>query len=196
MSAEGGAFRTPPEIITFFTKPGGHSLILRGNAGTGKTTFALQTIEDLSAIEKSYYLSTRVSDASLFTQFPWLREKVNRGETTPRALAAEDATKNGGPSPPTRAGLASLKGIGGTAGGPTRISVSIGRDLSELEAIYKTLETKRETKSLIVIDSIDALAQKYGESCANLILAIQSDVVEGYGANVLFVLESSDPQLD
>ena len=68
--------KIPIEVYQFFTNPGGHSLIVRGNAGTGKTTFALQTIEELSAIEKSFYHSTRVSDMSLLTQFGWLKDKM------------------------------------------------------------------------------------------------------------------------
>src|SRR5512137_398021 len=70
----------PKEIVTFLSSPGGHSLILRGMAGTGKTTLALQTIEELAAVQQSYYMSTRVSDQSLFSQFPWLLEKVREGE--------------------------------------------------------------------------------------------------------------------
>src|SRR5512137_3122430 len=70
----------PKEIVTFLCSPGGHSLILRGTAGTGKTTLALQMIEELAAVQQSYYMSTRVSDQSLFNQFPWLLNKVKEGE--------------------------------------------------------------------------------------------------------------------
>src|SRR3970282_968745 len=38
--------RLPLEIIEFFNQPGGHSLIVKGPAGTGKTTFALQPTEE------------------------------------------------------------------------------------------------------------------------------------------------------
>ena len=51
-------------------------MILRGNAGVGKTTFALQAIEEINEIDNSFYFSTRVSDALLLTQFPWLAKKV------------------------------------------------------------------------------------------------------------------------
>ncbi|MDH7508275.1 MAG: gas vesicle protein GvpD [Methanomassiliicoccales archaeon] len=187
--------RLPPEILSFFMKEGGHSLILRGNAGTGKTTFALQTIEELSAVEKSYYLSTRVSDNSLFTQFPWLKEKFQRGETS-RLTIASNATIEEKDQKDRQSGLVELKGIKGLSGKETKISLTIGKDLSELEAIYRVVESDENSKHLIVIDSIDALAQKYGETCARIMLTIQGDLVEGYGTNVLFVLESADPQLD
>ncbi|HUW43152.1 MAG TPA: gas vesicle protein GvpD P-loop domain-containing protein, partial [Thermoplasmata archaeon] len=70
----------PKEILSFLSSPGGHSLILRGMAGTGKTTMALQLIEEMSHIQQSYYMSTRVSDQSLFNQFPWLHDKVREGD--------------------------------------------------------------------------------------------------------------------
>jgi KaiC/GvpD/RAD55 family RecA-like ATPase len=66
----------PEELKRFFLATGGHSLILRGNAGVGKTTFALQAIEEIDEIDNSFYFSTRVSDALLLTQFPWLANKV------------------------------------------------------------------------------------------------------------------------
>ena len=78
--AEAGTATFPREIIRFLSSPGGHSLILRGMAGTGKTTLALQLIEELAAVQQSYYMSTRVSDQSLFNQFPWLLDKVKEGE--------------------------------------------------------------------------------------------------------------------
>jgi len=69
----------PHEILSFMASPGGHSLILRGMAGTGKTTMALQIIEEMAHVQQSYYMSTRVSDQSLFNQFPWLKEKIREG---------------------------------------------------------------------------------------------------------------------
>lgn len=188
--------KVPSDIFKFFTGEGGHSLIVRGNAGTGKTTFALQTIEDVSAIERSFYLSTRVSDASLFAQFPWLKDKIERGEASSRSFTGEGAVGSDGQGR-RRIGLSNLKGLGEVTEGPESVmSVSIGRDLGELEAVYNTLEKNLPAKSLIVFDSIDALAEKYRETCARLVLTVQDDIVEGYGANVLFVLESADPQLD
>jgi len=85
--------------------PGGHSLILRGNAGTGKTTFALQAIEDLAQIENSFYFSMRVSDHSLITQFPWLTEKLMPACGTADQKKEDVVGKH-------RSGLSKLKGLG------------------------------------------------------------------------------------
>src|SRR5438132_980924 len=68
--------RIPREIVEFFNAPGGHSLIAKGPAGTGKTTFALQLTEALGEVTASHYLSSRVSDESLYRQFTWLKDLV------------------------------------------------------------------------------------------------------------------------
>ncbi len=184
--------RIPPEIYRFFNNPGGHSLILRGSAGTGKTTFALQTIEDLSAVKNSYYLSTRVSDASLLDQFPWLGDKVE--------FSADDSTEEGGPrggKENLRKRLNRLKGLEEeSTPSDSEISLSFGKDLGEIETIYDLVEESYPEVSFIVIDSIDALAGKYDLQCTELINMLQKDLVEGLGVNVLFVLESPDPQFD
>jgi KaiC/GvpD/RAD55 family RecA-like ATPase len=186
----GSTLRIPHEIFTFFTNPGGHSLILRGSAGAGKTTFALQTMEDLSELERSYYVSTRVSDDSLFTQFPWLRRKVGRA-----SVGLEEEEANPGSS---RTDLNNLKGFDDSALGMTNgeLSVSLGRELRDIEAIYDAVESNLPERSLVVIDSVDAMAEKYDMSCSKLINTMQKDVVEHYGANALFVLENADSQLD
>ena len=65
----------PSEVRSFLSSDAGRSLLVEGEAGTGKTTFALQLLEELGAPDRSFYLSTRVSDESLYSMFPWLREK-------------------------------------------------------------------------------------------------------------------------
>ena len=65
----------PMEIHRFFTNPGGHSLIVKGRAGTGKTTLVLQVLEEIFTGLDNFYLSSRVSDTSLYKQFPWLLSK-------------------------------------------------------------------------------------------------------------------------
>lgn len=184
--------RIPSEIFNFFTSPGGHSLIVRGTAGAGKTTFALQVIEELAHIEKGYYFSTRVSDNALMQHFPWLEDRL---------MGIAYATKkepNGKTLPKSRNGLSKLKGLGfQQLGAPKKeMSVSIGRDLGELESLYELVETQAPARTLIVIDSIDALAERYGMTFSSLISALQKDLVEGYGSNVLYVLENTEQSLD
>ncbi|NIP35344.1 MAG: DUF2075 domain-containing protein, partial [Thermoplasmata archaeon] len=72
---ERSAWGLPPEIHRFFQNPGGHSLIVKGKAGTGKTTLVLQMLEEVFNGLDNFYLSSRVSDTALYKQFPWLLSK-------------------------------------------------------------------------------------------------------------------------
>jgi len=178
--------KIPAEIIRFLTSQGGHSLVLRGRAGTGKTTFALQTMEEFSRMEKGYYLTTRVSDASLIRQFPWLEERL----ISPRAPTDGKAGSD-------RRALNELKGLSPERSGDEgHISISIGYEMDEIERIYEAVEGNLPDRSLVVVDSIDALAEKYSMPCRQLISVLQKDLVEGEGTNVLFILESADPTVD
>src|SRR5580693_10515786 len=63
----------PPEVLAFLSGRGGRSLIVKGGAGTGKTTFGLELLEKAGKPAQSFYLSTRVGDEALYRQFPWLK---------------------------------------------------------------------------------------------------------------------------
>jgi len=189
--------RIPQEVYSFFTNPGGHSLILRGNAGAGKTTFALQIIEDLSEIEKSYYYPTRVSDGSLFSQFPWLKDKLDQWLVS-HQTSSKKSNGHGHMVELHREGLGTLKGISPSRSVTAKghMQVSIGKDLGEIESLYDIIEDRLPDRTLMVIDSLDALAERNGMNCVKLLTAIQKDIVEGYHSNVLCVLESPEQQLD
>src|SRR5512137_763547 len=70
----------PEELHSFLSVRGGHSLIIRGNAGTGKTTLALQLMEELVDMDSSFYFSTRISDSVILNQFPWLAGQLYTNE--------------------------------------------------------------------------------------------------------------------
>jgi len=61
----------PSEILEALNKPFGFALLIKGMAGTGKTTFAL---EILKRAKNPIYISTRVSPEFLYEQFPWVKE--------------------------------------------------------------------------------------------------------------------------
>src|SRR5207249_1822340 len=71
------------------------------------------------------------------------------------------------------------------------LEVTLGFDLPELEAAYDFVDDRTPKRSLVLIDSIDALAEHYGIPAARLITVLQKDLVEGSNQNVLYVLESS-----
>ena len=193
--------RIPREVIEFFNQPGGHSLILKGPAGTGKTTFALQLTEELGGVADSHYLSSRVSDESLFNQFPWLRERLKPAGLQGPPKPAKPTTKV------LRTALDQLEGKieAGEEGGEDEgakslagadvkdgyIEMSIGFDLPEIEAAYDFVDGHIPKRSLVLIDSIDALAEHYGLAASKLINVLQRDLVEGSKQNVVYVLEGS-----
>jgi len=68
----------PKELHSFISEEGGNSLIIKGETGTGKTTLALQIMEEYYGLARSDYISKRVEDKKLFKQFPWLKEKIKQ----------------------------------------------------------------------------------------------------------------------
>ncbi|MEE9151148.1 MAG: gas vesicle protein GvpD P-loop domain-containing protein [Thermoplasmata archaeon] len=187
--------KLPKEVINFLETEGGHSLIVKGSAGTGKTTFSLQLIEDLKGLQNSYYLSTRVSDESLYLQFPWLKKKIEESMMKVKEKAEKlnvDRTE-----------LRKLEGqielgeadeMGSQYHGDVDeegIVLDLGSYLPEVDVIYDTIEEALPRKTLVVIDSINALSERYGIPAPKLINTFQKDLVESTRANVIYVLESS-----
>jgi KaiC/GvpD/RAD55 family RecA-like ATPase len=187
--------KLPEEIVSFLQNEGGHSLIVKGSAGTGKTTFSLQLIEELKGLQNSYYLSTRVSDESLYLQFPWLKKKIEESQ----AKVAERVQKLN----VDRTELHKLEGqielgeadeLGGSFHGDIDeegIILDLGSYLPEVDVIYDTIEEALPRKTLVIIDSIDALSERYGIPAPKLINTFQKDLVESTRANVIYVLENS-----
>ena len=220
----------PADILQFFRNPGGHSMIIKGSAGTGKTTFALQLTEELGGISTSFYMSTRVSDESLYHQFPWLKERMKQSAIE---LAGRHFTKSLGESPIHTEGATDIsfevriRGERKPADGAKKklerteleklegriemgeegdetygkhgegqvsegtLVFDLGSDLPEIDMAYDAVERNLPQKTLILIDSINALAERYGIHASKLINTLQKDLVEAGRANVVFILEDS-----
>lgn len=67
--------KLPPELEKFLLTKG-CTLLIKGLPGTGKTTLALEIINQMADSENAAYFSSRVSKQKLFGQFPWIKEKV------------------------------------------------------------------------------------------------------------------------
>lgn len=208
-----GAGALPREILEFLLSPGGHSLLIKGEAGTGKTTMALQIIEALSDQQPEYYLSSRVSDVALYHQFPWLKERVERNQLMRAGMAFLRRSWNrDGPRKDLedvelrvdRRELNRLEGQieAGEIGldddeGPIvdpdgSVTVEIGSMLPELEMAYDIAESNLPKKTLVVLDSVEALAENYGIPSYRIMNALQKDLVEKAGTNVVFVMETAE----
>jgi KaiC/GvpD/RAD55 family RecA-like ATPase len=63
--------KIPSELMEFL-KRDTYSLLIKGYAGTGKTTLALSILRTLGIKENFQYISTRISPGKLFEYYPWL----------------------------------------------------------------------------------------------------------------------------
>ena len=243
------AMGLPPEIHRFFTNPGGHSMIVKGRAGTGKTTLVLQMLEEVFTGLDNFYLSSRVSDTALYKQFPWLLSKERNerlihaskkfldsldrskeeGElpeaveaadmdallmTAPlesdevksaKALLKEFRLLNGSfPVAVDRTELSRVEGMfeppeietmSDEGGGFTQfhnLVVDFDSDLPEIERIYNRVESQLPKQICVAIDSIEALAEKYGIPEGRIISMLHKDLVENTNSYLVIVLEKYD----
>ena len=198
--------------MQFFRSPGAHSLIVKGSAGTGKTTFCLQLAEELGGGARSYYMSIRVSDESLYLQFPWLREKreAHRFQHVPRASSSSEEPSQT-PLKVDRTELQKLEGrvemgkegdetyqkVGEAEVASDALIFDLGSDLPEIDLAYDEVERNLPHSTLVLVDSIDGLSERYGIMPGKLVNTLQRDLVEKGSAHVVYVLESTgDTRLD
>ncbi len=65
------------DILSSIIRPTVNAILVKGEPGAGKTTFALEL---LRAYGKGVYVSTRVSEDQLSDQHPYFKELIDRGE--------------------------------------------------------------------------------------------------------------------
>lgn len=203
----------PSCISEFLRAKGGRSLIVKGASGTGKTTFSLQCIEDVGFLNTSFYITTRVSDEALFSQFGWLRDKewkerifdASRGflkailpamenfESKPMYRGTEGPEEDDTVIEASKMFLKTVyKDIPGR---PMRIErrhldeLMKSTDIPELVQLYDRVEMVFPKEALVVLDSLNGLAEKYNIPMSKLMLTIQKDLVENTMTKVIVVLE-------
>ncbi len=78
-----------PEDLLQFIRRDTYSLLVKGYAGTGKTTLALTILNVLGIRNNFFYISTRLSPKQLFQYYPWLEDFL-RQSTGPGTNLARD----------------------------------------------------------------------------------------------------------
>jgi len=210
MSADNGiaTVGVPPEVVSFLSGKGGRSLIVKGGAGTGKTTFGLELLERIGQPNRSFYLSTRVGDEALYRQFPWLKTAEMRSRVLDAAKLFLDAIQTGGKGRQSelpeseqrkiRAGKEILGSFGQERGPPTRVdrthlAALLKRSpMPEVENVYNRIEKGLPEKSLLVIDSLEGVTHKYGLEMEEFVMALQKDLVEASSTAVVMILEKPE----
>lgn len=175
----------PEEVVKFFQNRGGHSLLIKGEPGSGKTTFALEILNQMKEDFEIQYISSRVADDVLFMQFPWLKEVLNKKiEKREKKISRTELSK--------------LEGLieEGMIEERAKILeneafIEVGSMMPEIDEIYDFVESVHPKRALVCVDSIDGLSEKYGVPAEKLLYTLQKDLVEGGFANIIFVLESS-----
>lgn len=202
----------PTEIREFLEKEGGSSMFLEGDTGTGKTTLGLQIIEDIADQDKSFYLSTRVSDDALYKQFPWLEEKEMRSQVMDaskvflqavyeekeesdesKAISEEEKKKIEG----AQEFLSTIR----EEGPPEEVDRTrlnqLDKDIPSLKRIYDRIDNILPERPLLVIDSIEGITHKYGIDKETFVMTLQKDLVENSNTNLIMILEKeSQPKLE
>src|ERR687893_2287350 len=72
------AFPRIPEDLLQFIRRDTYSLLVKGFAGTGKTTLALTILNVLGIKNNFFYISTRLSPKQLFQYYPWLKDFIQQ----------------------------------------------------------------------------------------------------------------------
>lgn len=74
---DGSLIHLPDELLSFIQR-NTYSLLIKGFAGTGKTTLALTILKALGSKNNFFYISTRISPKQLFDYYPWLNKFVEQ----------------------------------------------------------------------------------------------------------------------
>ena len=65
-----------PSELQYFVNKDTYSLVIKGGAGTGKTTLSLTILKALEIKSNFFYICTRVSPRQLSISYPWISKYV------------------------------------------------------------------------------------------------------------------------
>ncbi len=188
--------------------------MVKGNAGSGKTILSLSILEDIGNVDNAFYLSTRVTNEALYSQFEWLQEKDWRDNLIDASVDFLKSISEEAPVPQefkrrkedqlerldkARKVLIEMREKEGVEEElPEQVSRSMLLDLQddqrvqEIEDLYNRIEDRLPEPSLVVIDSIEAIIERYGFDAIKFIKALQKDLVEWSGVRLIIVSEKSE----
>lgn len=162
-----GQSRLPEEIFNAL-RNGKFSLVIKGEAGSGKTTLALEIIRSMPK-RSSFYISSRIAPDLLYKQFPWIKESIGTeniidARTTRIPEKEKDYEK-------ITARNASLF----------------------IKQLYEKVSTAPGTPVSVIIDSIDAIKSSMQIDWTNLDLErALIDLMYSINGNIIFVVERFD----
>ena len=162
--------KSVPDEILALLEPGGYSLHIKGHAGTGKTSFALQVVKSLSSSGSVIYLSTRVSPERVLIQFPWIKgflEEYNILDAK-RSYVTPDVPKN--------------------------LLFEYTDQPEFIRSINERIQLSERRPVTVIIDSLDALKSNLDLEDKDITLeTILLEIGEKAATNMLFITETSEP---
>jgi KaiC/GvpD/RAD55 family RecA-like ATPase len=161
----------PGDLLQFIRRET-YSLLIKGFAGTGKTTLALTILNVLGIKNNFFYISTRLSPKQLFQYYPWLEDFLQQSTTASGTNMARD-----------------------------REMVSMFEDarLDEPESLFERITNQlMDIKSpIIIIDSWDAIASFMDREARLNNERVLQTWRERAGAKLIFISEQpADTTLD
>lgn len=176
----------------FFDQKFGRSLIVKGKPGAGKTTFALEYMESVMKKTPVCYLSARFSDEALEMNYPWINDVSVKNLSSDLSGDIENVSTES-----LRKLERMIEEGKVTNGMENGLILNISDLLPEVRALYEFVENNSGSDPLIVVDSIEALSEKYDISNLLLFSMIHSDLVERSGARLICILEAKEnPKLE
>src|ERR687887_1789102 len=149
-----------------------YSLLIKGYAGTGKTTLSLSILRALKIKSNFFYISTRISPKQLFLYYPWLGTFIGRSQPSESAETSEQGYN-----------LSSFEDA----------------RLDEPESLFERITNQlMDVKSpIIIIDSWDAIASFMDQEARLNNERVLQTWRERAGAKLIFICEDpNDKTLD
>ena len=161
-----------PNELMQFVKKDTYSLIIKGSAGTGKTTLSLTILKALYIKDNFFYICTRVSPKQLLLSYPWIAK-------------FKETQKERGPVPETGEMDVPLNFEDARLDEPESLFERITNELMDVKA------------PLIIIDSWDAVASFMDREARLNNERVLQTWRERAGAKIIFVNEDpNDTSLD
>lgn len=173
----------PEEIRGFLSQEGG-TLIIQGDPGTGKTILALELLETFLN-NNPIYLTTRSTTEAMYRYFPRLRRRDEEIDIIESKSAFWDRFFKKVDDKTLRVEREAFE-VYGMFDDPDRT------DLTEFDAVCDRVDTFLPETSLLVLDSLDGLCDKYKVSGKFLINLIIRCLVEPAHTKVIIILEKAD----
>ena len=160
----------PNEIFEAF-KQKGYTLLVKGKAGTGKTTLSLEFLEKSNG---KVYISSRITPKIILKQFPWLeKEEISFIDATQTFIQDENITSQ------------------------IERAIKFREMPGFLQQLYEIVKDKGECPT-VVIDSWDAIRNGiYEENIKNKrIETVLAEMVRYLKFNLILIVESEEHYLD